>query len=51
MSIDNLNSDMLNMEMSMVKKFARLNLTAPSRKEDLERTETELLELKEAFKF
>ena len=39
----------LNLDIGMIKKFGRLNVTAPVCKEDLEKTVKDLLELKEAF--
>lgn len=39
----------LNLDIAMIKKFGRLNVSAPAFKEDLEKTLKDLKELKEAF--
>jgi hypothetical protein len=41
--------DNLDLDIVMIKKFARLNITAPVFKQDLEKTLEDLIELKEAF--
>lgn len=40
------NDDALNLDITMIKKFSRLNVTAPLNKSDAEKTVTELEELK-----
>jgi hypothetical protein len=41
--------DSLHLDIGMIKNFAKLHITAPAFKQDLEKVHKDLVELKEAF--